>query len=290
MTMSICRSRSGVRLAALSLMLAAPCARAQREPATIPTSLATAIFSGLGAQTGMTARFTVGRPPAGWPRALLPGAPWKVVGGVEFGPLQATLMEGPRSRDLVAEYTALVTRAGYHEAFFGEESRGGFVAGPLPRSYCSGSGIVTLVPRDSTTTTRALLVQYMSGEPVQGCADARIDGQHAPLVVPPLHAPEGVQPMGRSSGWSFNSVEQTVQLTGSLTANEILAHYTRQLVAGGWTAAGQPIVSGGVGLQPLSARDKDGTQWEGMMIIITTDDQRNLTLRMAKPTTASRSP
>lgn len=278
--MRIPLSTCSVRLAALMLLLAAPAARAQREPATIPTSLAAAVLGPISSEMGMTPHFTVGMPPAGWPSALMPGAPWKVVGGVALGPLQMTLFDGPRSRDLVAEYTALVTRAGYREAAFGEEVRGGFVSGPRRRSYCSGSNLVSIIPRDSTATTRPLLVHFTSGS--DACTDARIDGRHAPLEIPPLRGPAGARATNRSSGWSSNSVEQAVQLDGAIPAAEVLDHYTRQLVAAGWTAVAPPLVVGGSGVQALSVRDKSGIEWFGMLAVITTGEQRTVTLKMAK--------
>ena len=286
--MRISLSTSSVLLAATALMLAVPVARAQREPATIPTSLAAAVLGPLSSEMGLTPHFTVGRPPAGWPSALVLGAPWKVVGGVQLGPLRMTLFDGPHSRDLLSEYTALVTRAGYHEATFGEEVRGGFVAGPRPRSYCSDTNLVSIIRRDSTATTRSLLVHFTSGS--DACTDARIDGRHAPLEIPPLHAPVGTRAMSRSSGWSMNSIEQEAQLEGTAPAAEVLDHYTRQLVAGGWTTSAPPLVVGGSGVQALSVRDKNGNEWSGMLAVITTGEQRSVTLKMAKMSGSPRSP
>lgn len=286
--MPISRSTCSIGVAALTLLFAAPSARAQRDPATIPTSLAAAVLG--STEMGMTPHFTVGRPPAGWPNALMPGAPWKVVGGVELGPLRMTLFEGPRSRDLAVEYTALVTRAGFHEAAFGDEVRGGFVSGPPPRSYCSDTSLVAIIPRDSTATTRSLLVHYVSGDAGHACADARGDGRHAPIEIPPLHAPAGARTSNGSSGWSMNSVEQAVTLDGAIPAAEVLDHYTRQLVAGGWTAAAPPLVVAGSGVQALSLRDKNGAEWFGMLAVITTGEQRSVTLKMAKPPGSLRSP
>ena len=282
--MRIALSTSRIPLVAMALTLAAPCARAQQEPAMIPTALATAMLGGFGSRTGMRPHFTVDQPPVGWPAALVPVAPWKVVGGFEFGPLRITMFEGPRNRDLVAEYAAILTRAGYGETILSDDVRGGFVTDKRPRLYCSASDLVSIIPADSTAMTRSLLVQYVRGDPGHACASTRTVEQRAGLDVPSLQPPAGLRTLSFSNGWSTNSIDQTMQIDGAMGAPELLDYYTRLLVAAGWTAAGQPLVGSGTGVQPLSTHDKDGTRWEGLIMVITTGGQRNLMLRMAKPT------
>jgi hypothetical protein len=279
--------KSNGRRIALALMLAAPVAHGQRQT-MVPVALANALWGGFASETGMVPRFTVGRAPADFPRALIPGAPWTVVGGVEFGPLRATLFEGPGSRDLATEYSALVTRSGYRRIVFGDET-GGFMDRQRPSMYCADSTLVSIMPGDSTATTRTLLVHWVPSS--QGCADGRTEGRHAPLEIPTLRAPTGTRAFRRGSAWGEDYVEQNAQLDTTMSVAATIEHYTRQLVAAGWTVVGRPLLDAGTGMQRLAMRDEKGTQWNGILAVITAGEQRDLSLRMAKPRTASpRSP
>ncbi|HET7186705.1 MAG TPA: hypothetical protein VFI52_01060, partial [Gemmatimonadaceae bacterium] len=274
--MPILHSTSSIRLAAFALLLAAPSARAQREPVMVPVTLVNALWGNLSAETGMAPRFTVGRAPADFPHTLIPGAPWTIVGGVAFGPLRATVFQGPRRIDMVTEYTSLVTRSGYRKTSFGDV-QGGFVDGTRPIMYCADSTLLAIMPGDSTATTRTLLVHWNAIS--RGCEDGRMEGRHA-MEIPPLRAPYGERVIRRSSGWGEDYVEQTAQLDTTTSVAATLDHYARLLGAAGWTVVGRPLVYGGAGMQQLSVRDSKGTQWEGVMLVITAGEQRKLTLRM----------
>ena len=288
MTMRRSFSTFNGRLIALALMFAAPAAHGQREPTMVPVALVNALWGNLGSETGMAPRFTVGRAPADFPRTLVPGAPWTIVGGVNFGPMRATVFEAPRSHDLAAEYEALVTRAGYRRISFGDVA-GGFVDRQRPNMYCADSTLVSVMPGDSTATARRLLVHWMSSS--QGCVDGRTEGSHAPIDIPPLRAPSGTKVFRGSSGWGADNIEQSAQIDTTLSVAATLDHYTRQLVAGGWTAVGQPLLDGSSGMQRLSVRDGKGTDWNGVLLVITTGEQRDVSLRMARPRQGSpRSP
>lgn len=278
-TMPILHSTSSIRLTTFALLLAVPSARAQREPAMVPAALVNALWGNSSGEMGMAPRFTVGRAPAGFPRTLIPGAPWTIVGGLTFGPLRATVFEGPRRIDMVTEYTSLVTRSGYRRTSFGDV-QGGFVDGTRPIMYCADSTLVSIMPGDSTATTRTLVVHWTAIS--RGCEDGRMEGRHA-MDIPPLRAPDGERVMRRSSGWGDDYVEQTAQLDTTTSVAATLEHYARQLGAAGWTVVGQPLLDGGTGMQRLAVRDEKGTEWNGMLAVITSGGQRNLTLRMVKP-------
>jgi hypothetical protein len=267
--------------AALMMALATP-GHAQGNPPTIPTALAAAVVGGFE-MLGLSPHFVVGRAPADLPRALLPGAPWKIVGGVEMGPTRTLVLDAPRNRDAMADYLSFLARAGLKEVDFAAEA-GGFVDRPRLHIYCDDSVSVTVMPGDSTATPRSLVVGWSRGPSSRACGVTRMDRRMRPLVIPPLRAPTGVIAEVRGTGWSSDNGEQTARVDTTLSVTALLDHYARQLGSAGWTIADRPVVAGGVGLQRLATRDKQGEEWQGALIIITVGAQRELTLRMAKST------
>jgi hypothetical protein len=263
-------------------VLAAP-VHGQRNPPTVPTVLATAVMGGYG-MFGALPHFVVGRAPADWPSALLPGAPWKTVGGVEHGPMRTVVLEAPRTRDAVGDFVALLTRAGLRE-MSPFDTKGGF-EGALwrpPRTYCNDSSLVTFAPLDSTAATRSLVVNVIRGPSARACADEPMIRDMEPLDIPALRAPIGVSAHRRGGSTGTNYMEQVVEIDTTVGVARALDHYAQQLAAAGWTVVGRPLVDGGAGLQRLSVRDRKGTEWQGVLLAITMGAQRHVALRMAKP-------
>ena len=111
------------------------------------------------------------------------------------------------------------------------------------------------------------------------------------MDIPPLRAPDGERVMRRGSGWGDDYVEQSAQLDTTTSVAATLDHYARQLAAAGWSVVGRPLLDGEAGMQRLAVRDGKGTEWNGMLAVITNGGQRNVTLRMVKPMPGSpRSP
>jgi hypothetical protein len=257
-------------------------ALAQREPATVPTVLATVLVGGFVAEMGMAPHFVVGREPGGWPTALRPGASWKPVGGVELGPMLVAVFDAPPGRDATADYEAVLTRAGLKLIDLARPDVGFVAEAPARRMYCNDSLSVTTMLKDSVSATRPLAVTVVRGEAARGCQMLAAERRESPLDVPPLRAPTGVAARRRGSSWGGGSLEQNAQLDTTLSVDAILDHYSRQLAAAGWTI-GKPLVDAGTGLQRLSVRDRNGTEWQGALLVVTTGQSRQVALQMMKP-------
>lgn len=262
-----------------TLGVAAP---AQGNPATVPTVLATALLGGFAGELGGPPRFVVGREPAGWPRALHPGAPWKVVGGVEVGPIVIAVFGGPRTADASGGLAALLERTGLRP-FVAPKSAGGFTTGTQPKMYCDDSSFVTIATVDSTASARVVAVTRLGRGMRSGCSQAAGGEISTPLVVPPLRPPNGVTARHGSTGFGNDYVEASAQLDTTVSVAVILDHYAAVLRATGWATVGRPVSDGESGLQRLSARDRTGVEWQGALIVVSAGGRRQLTLRMLRP-------
>lgn len=73
----------------------------------------------------------------------------------------------------------------------------------------------------------------------------------------------------------------TSSLRTTMPADSILAHYSKQLVAGGWKLEGRPTVGDGIGVQRFSFREGQDP-WTGTLIVIEAGDRRDVILRVGK--------
>jgi hypothetical protein len=262
-----------------TLGIAAP---AQRNPEVVPTVLATALLGGFAGELGVAPRFVVDREPAGWPRALHPGAPWKVVGGVEVGPIVIAVFGAPHGADANAGLATLPERAGLRP-FSAPPTTGGFAPAVPPKIYCDDSTFVTIATVDSTASTRFVALSRLGRGGRSGCSQAAGGEPSTPLVIPPLRPPSGVAVRRGGTAFGGDYVEASAQLDTTMSVPAILDHYAAVLRAAGWTVGGQRMSDGGSGLQRISVRDKTGTEWQGALIVVSAGARRQLTLRMLRP-------
>ena len=70
-------------------------------------------------------------------------------------------------------------------------------------------------------------------------------------------------------------------LRTTMPADSILAHYSNQLVAGGWKQEGRPTVGDGVGVQRFSFREGPDP-WVGtLIVIVAADHSSSLRVRLS---------
>jgi hypothetical protein len=280
------RARARATVALLASVVAAPALRAQGEPATIPTVLASALLGGIGEIAGAGPHFVVDRVPPSWPSALVPPAGARVVGGVTFGPMRMAVFRYPRAVDPIASFEPVAKRAGF-KPFDTRSDVPGFALErrPEPAMFCGDSGSLAIVRIDSTATMRTVGVTIMRDREAAGCGTGAMETvkeRGAPLQIPTLHAPRGVAVRPGSRGWSNDSMELSAQLDTTLSADAMLAHYSAQLTAAGWKALGAPARAEGMAAQQLSTRDASGTDWRGAVFVITVGDRRDVLLRMVR--------
>jgi hypothetical protein len=233
--------------------------------------------------------FTVGEPPDGWPSVLKPASALRVVGGTMMGPMRSAVYELPFKGDAVASIEAQLLKTGFTRAkpWYGQPSRGFTSSAPEPgemHAFCGTIGAVGFGQVDSTKTTRTIAMSFMTDKQMSpGCSD-RMDGvdilHNMPLKLPPLRAPRGVSvtPGGMSS--SGESFETNVRTDTTMSAQELLAHYAKELSLAGWQVVRSPILGEGVGIQQVSAKDDKGNEWRGMISVVSSSSRRVVTLRM----------
>jgi len=269
----------------LSVLVGAhPLAAQRNEPVTIPTVLAQVLMMPLAQVFGDRPHYVVGRTPQGWPRALTAPASAKLIGGVKYGPISATVYRVPRRVNAVEWYERMLTNAGYKRGDVRPGPRGGFTSGEprLTTAWCSPTGNATMGVFDSTATSRIIFVSVAS-RPVTaaGCGDEDPPGmgRKPPLEIPALAAPFGVTAMPGGTGWSNDNMRTSVSVDTTMSADSILAHYARQLTAAGWKV-GKRLSDGSSALQPVSVRDPRGREWVGALTMISAADRREVVLSM----------
>jgi hypothetical protein len=66
-----------------------------------------------------------------------------------------------------------------------------------------------------------------------------------------------------------------------MPTDSLLAHYSAQLVAGGWKSESRPANADGIGVQRFSFRDGQDA-WTGALIVMAAGDRREVVLQLSK--------
>jgi len=278
-------------IVAMSVATAAQ-SMAQTQPATIPTVVAQAMtFGPFAFELGKPQFFDAQTPP-NWPAALTPSGA-RILGAGMIGDsamfrIRATVFEFTTRSNPRAELEDLLIRAGY--AHPGPETEhpphGGFVETPssaIEGRHCKGSVLAMFGAVDSVNAPHAFSVALIDGEAGrQGCSPIPSAAMgRFPVTIPTMSAPPGTIAFGGGSGWSGSSGQMSSTLRTTMPTDSILAHYSSQLVAGGWKREGRPANADGVGLQRFSFREGQDA-WTGILIIMAAGDTRQVRLEVAR--------
>ena len=284
-------------LLALPLLFGVRQSRAQSQPATIPTVVAQA----MAFEPAFLGRplFFDAQTPTDWPAVLVPPAV-KVVGGGIVGDsamyrMRVAVFEFSAKANPRAVIEDMVVRAGYtHPTFEPPHSQtGGFSNTPAPtapsNNYCKGSTLAAFGPMDSVRTPKVFAVFLLDGEAGrQSCSPQRQRNEPTsthrfPAPVPTLFPPAGAMPGGGGGGssWSESEGEMRSMLRITMSTDSLLAHYSKQLVAGGWKTEGRPANADGVGAQRFSfGEGKDA--WTGALVVLAIGERRHILLQVSK--------
>jgi hypothetical protein len=273
----------GISLAAMPG--ASPIHAQQRNPETIPTSLAIALTGPYVRLFEELPHFVVGRAPEGWPAALEAPAPAALVGGVTFGPMRTAVFQYPATVEPANAYREVLARAGYTRGRNPMTPQGGFTSRePFDyTTYCGKDGVVTVTDADSSAMKRSILVTFVTPparSPACGEPSMMTGRPEFPVTIPPLVAPPGVSAQARGMSRSGDEFTASVRLDTTLAAPAVLDHYARQLSRAGWKV-GKRLADQTIGLQSVATRDSTGTVWSGALILVTSGAQRVLQLTMS---------
>ena len=284
-------SASGVvSVLVIASMHVAPPACAQAPAAQLPAPLVGALMAGVRGETPSQGAYYVGALPPGWPTALTAAGSATVVGGMSAsGQLVAIFAD--TTRRFLAAYIAQLESAGWKEPE--PPDFGGFrQASPASRGFqssgyqggqlCRDSAGVAARPVPGAERGAFVHVMYRRIDP--GCQRTHFPPVHdASLELPALRAPQsarGAAGGGSSSGGS--SINAATRFTDTtLSASQVVAHYSAQLVAAGWTASDSASHER-IASQAFDARDKDDHPWSGAITVIATAGLREVSLLMTR--------
>lgn len=107
-------------------------------------------------------------------------------------------------------------------------------------------------------------------------------GPHTrPIDVPALAPPSGSVSRQSGSSWTGGSGELRAVLQSTTPVDSIIAHYSAQLAAAGWTPDGEPAATSTVGAQRFAFRSGE-EGWTGSLFVIAVRDRRELILQLAR--------
>ena len=270
-----------VALSLLALMSSAPAARAQSQPAMIPTVLANALYLDAFSMFGRPT-YDVGHLPANWPAALVP-ANARVIGSGAVGnaamlDMRVVVFDMPPGTDAQAVISKLALAAGYKPQPGATQQPGeGFVTSPAASgtAFCKGASMVTMSAIDSVSARGSFGIYLISGEPaLQNCART--------ATPTPIQPPRGARALPNTgSSWNSSGGNVTSALITSMPADSVLMHYTKQLVAAGWKSEGRAGVGDGTAVQRFSFRERD-EEWSAALIVLQAGERLNIDLQFAR--------
>lgn len=246
--------------------------------AVLPVPLVTALLDGRFNSLRAGPSYAVGELPSGFPSALVPSGPVRIVGGMATG-TDVVAIFADSTRRLAAVFEDVFAGAGYTRP--PARKGAGFSAGSGSSSlFCKDSAMVQAEPlvRTNRDLTRVTYSRLRNGASCSGMTSEPPDP--GSLTLPELVPLAGTRVASSRGGSSSASVSSEAQVTGAaLVPSVILAHYTAQLVAAQWTAA-PPAVSARVAAQFFEAKGESGTIWDGILMAVGTDRALTLTLTM----------
>ena len=263
---------------AFLLVLVAGCASNRRATqASIPAPLVTALLDDRGSATRAAPEYTVNSLPPGYPATLIPSGPVRIVGGMTSGD-QIVAVFADSTRRLAAIFEQLFEHGGFTRPAPAPGS--GFSSGVGPYSFsCKDSAMVSVEPLTGSARNFAR-VSYRRVGGRYACPTPGPAPSQSQLHLPELKPPTGVYVAHSSGGSNRDGVNSSAEMSGTaLVASAILAHYSAQLVATGWTAAA-PAISENVAAQFFEVKDSTGALWQGVLMVVGSGAANSVSLSM----------
>lgn len=246
--------------------------------AVLPVPVVTALLDGRFNSLRAGPSYAVGELPSGFPSALVPSGPVRIVGGMATG-TDVVAIFADSTRRLAAVFEDVFAGAGYTRP--PARKGAGFSAGSGSSSlFCKDSAMVQAEPlvRTNRDLTRVTYSRLRNGASCSGMTSERPDP--IALVLPELVPLPGTRVGSSRGGSGGGEVESEAQVSGTaLIPSVILAHYAAQLMAAQWVA-GAPAVSARVAAQHFEAKGDMGAVWEGVLMAVGNDRELTLSLQM----------
>jgi hypothetical protein len=260
---------------------------AQRQPAQVPIDLATALVASPFTGGPGATRIFVGTAPNGLAASNLPPKPVSVLGGMATGAFQSVVLVYPATDpDPAASYMKFLEGAGWKRPFM-QLPRGGFVATDelhfRSAALCRDSARATVLPISGAPSGSAWVrADFYPERGVSMCTERPRTDFMQEFVFPVLVAPPGSSTSGISGpGGSPDSRQVSTTLKTTLTAPQILAHYSAQLQKGGWIV-GTPLTADSLGVERVTAKDTTGREWSGALTVVGMDGGAEVAIQMVR--------
>jgi hypothetical protein len=229
-------------------------------------------------------QFSVGVLPPGYPTTLVPSGPVHIVGGMTSAAGEMIVVLADSTRRLPAVMEQLFEQNGFTRP---PPSRGsGFSPGFGSSSsyFCKDSAMVLAMPLAGAERNFVRITYRVSHGRFGGCGGMRpsyaTSESDVRLELPPLTAPSGVRVGLSGGGGSSSGVHSDAEMTGQgIVVADVLSHYSKQLVAAGWTASA-PAIGERLAAQFFEAKDAKGGAWEGVLMVAGTATAIKLSLEM----------
>jgi hypothetical protein len=232
-------------------------------PTAIPTGLVAALMQDrVGGRDAP--KIFVDTVPTGYPSALIPPKPARVVGGLSTESEMYAIFEDSTHR-VAAILEDLFEQKGYEKPL--TQPASGFSPGFPRMGYCGDSGSVR-VESLSGPQRHMARVTYQRTTSRAACT-GRNQMYDPPtrvrLTIPQLTAPPGARVGQSGGGGGGTEVNSRVQLTGAdITPAGVAEHYGKQLVAAGWRGS-TPAFGEDAVTQVFEAKDTSGATWTGTL-------------------------
>lgn len=210
-----------------------------------------------------------------------------VIGGVVYSatqmPTQIYLQTPLSTQEVRDFYTASFTAPDWRSPSIPSGGSGFVTAQVDSLSFCNDTdnSFVSIFSQPNGDQTDVTLY-YQPDLPSSSQCSPQVAGQYTgQSLIPSLVAPAGAMQSSSSGGGSSDQWYTGTQLTTSLTADELAAHYGDQLQTAGWTQIDQTSADP-VATSIWSLSDEEGNPWTGILIIIQGSEQTNAMLQVAR--------
>ena len=208
---------------------------------TVPRELVDAMLRYSGGPWGTGSHLLVGNVPEGFPQRFSVRPDGRTIGSITMSGGTTVIFATSASPDAVmADVTRQLRGAGWKAAPLPPVQRGFQESeASIPHIFCAGDTVVTVRAFSRLAGGTNLIATHASGSS-RTCDPPAPPTRHQMIDLPTLRNPVGTDQTGscnaREAAVGFGSSNGTsTTLRTPLTPDSILAHYGRQLRAGGWT-------------------------------------------------------
>ena len=208
---------------------------------SVPRELVDAMLRYSGGPLGASSQLVVGGVPDGLPKRFTVRPDARTVGSITtHGTTTVVIATTALADTVMADVTRQLRAAGWKAAPLAPAQRGFQESeASIPHIFCAGDTVVTVRAFGRLTGGTSVIATHAAGNPRACDPPPAVTPTRPPPELPTLRNPVGTDQTGSCNSRAPAMVSMggsaSTTLRTSLTPDSILAHYARQLRAGGWT-------------------------------------------------------